>query len=36
MLLASYVRLCIFSYVWVTEWPPIGKKAAHSAYDVFT
>ena len=24
-----------FSYVYVTEWPPIGKIAAHSAYDMF-
>ena len=30
--------LCMFSYfskVKVTEWPPIGKIAAHSAYDMF-
>ena len=30
--------LCMFSYFYevkVTEWPPIGKIAAHSAYDVF-
>ena len=29
--------LCVFSYVLVkvTEWPPIGKIAAHSAYDMF-
>ena len=24
-----------FSKVKVTEWPPIGKLAAHSAYDMF-
>ena len=24
-----------FSLVKVTEWPPIGKIAAHSAYDMF-
>ena len=29
--------VCIFfSYVKVTEWPPIGKIAAHSAYEVFS
>ena len=30
--------LCMFSYlslVKVTEWPPIGKIAAHSAYEMF-
>ena len=30
--------LCMFSYfsyVKVTEWPPTGKIAAHSAYDMF-
>ena len=27
--------VCIF-LVKVTEWPPIGKKAAHSAYEVFS
>ena len=26
----------IFGWVWVTEWPPIGKIAAHSAYDMFS
>ena len=26
----------IFSSVKVTEWPPIGKIAAHSAYDMFS
>ena len=35
MLLAPYVCFHIFSQVKVTEWPPIGKIAAHSAYDVF-
>ena len=36
MLLAPYVCLHIFSWVGVTEWPPIGKIAAHSAYEVFS
>ena len=28
--------MCVFMFlVKVTEWPPIGKIAAHSAYDVF-
>ena len=36
MLLAPYVCLRIFSYVKVTEWPPIGKIAAHSAYEMFS
>ena len=36
MLLAPYVYLHIFSYVKVTEWPPIGKIAAHSAYEMFS
>ena len=35
MLLAPYVCFRIFSSVKVTEWPPIGKIAAHSAYDMF-
>ena len=35
MLLAPYVCFHIFSEVKVTEWPPIGKIAAHSAYDMF-
>ena len=30
-----YVCFHIFSQVKVTEWPPIGKIAAHSAYDMF-
>ena len=25
-----------FGYVWVIEWPPIGKIAAHSAYYMFS
>ena len=36
MLLAPYVCFHIFSYVKVTEWPPIGKIAAHSAYEMFS
>ena len=36
MLLAPYVCLHIFSKVKVTEWPPIGKIAAHSAYEMFS
>ena len=36
MLLVPYVRFHIFSYVKVTEWPPIGKIAAHSAYEMFS
>ena len=36
MLLAPYVCLHIFSYVKVTEWPPIGKIAGHSAYVMFS
>ena len=36
MLLAPYVCLHIFSYVKVTEWPSIGKIAAHSAYEMFS
>ena len=35
MLLAPYVCFHIFSEVKVTEWPPIGKIAAHSAYEMF-
>ena len=28
--------MCVFIIlVKVTEWPPIGKIAAHSAYDMF-
>ena len=36
MLLAPYVCYHIFSKVKVTEWPPIGKIAAHSAYDMYS
>ena len=36
MLLAPYVCFHIFRYVYVTEWPPNGKIAAHSAYDMFS
>ena len=35
VLLAPYVCYHIFSSVWVTEWPPIGKIAAHSADEMF-
>ena len=29
--------MCVFIFlVKVTEWPPIGKIAAHSAYDMFS
>ena len=34
--LAPYERFQIFSLVWVAEWPPIGKMAAHSAYNMFS
>ena len=34
VLLAPYVCFHIFYKVKVTEWPPIGKIAAHSAYDM--
>ena len=36
MLLAPYVFFHIFSSVKVLEWPPIGKIAAHSAYEIFS
>ena len=36
VLLAPYACFHIFSHVSVTEWPPIGKIAAHSAYDMFS
>ena len=36
VLLAPYVCFHIFSYIWVAEWPPIGKMAAHSAYNMFS
>ena len=35
VLLAPYVCFHSFSLVKVTEWPPIGKIAAHLAYDMF-
>ena len=35
VLLAPYVCFHIFSQVKVTVWPPIGKIAAHSAYEMF-
>ena len=35
VLLAPYVCFHSFSKVNVTEWEPIGKIAAHSAYDMF-
>ena len=28
--------VCFFDLVKVTEWPPIGKTAAHSAYEMFS
>ena len=34
VLFASYV--CFHILVKVTEWPPIGKIAAHLAYDMFS
>ena len=36
VLLAPYVYFHIFSSFKVTEWPPIGKIAAHSAYEMFS
>ena len=36
VLLAPYVCYHIFSQVKVTEWPPTGKIAAHTAYDMFS
>ena len=35
VLLAPYVMCVFIVLVKVTEWPPIGKIAAHSAYDMF-
>ena len=32
----AYVSFQNFSKVKVTEWPPFGKIAAHSAYDMFS
>ena len=34
--LARFVRLQSFRYIWVAEWPPIGKMATHSAYNMFS
>ena len=34
VLLAPYV--CFYILVKVTEWPPIGKIDAHSAYEMFS
>ena len=36
MLFALYVCFDICSEVKVTEWPPVGTKAAHSASDMFS
>ena len=36
MLFEPFARFHIFSYFRVTEWPPIGETAAHSAYDMFS
>ena len=36
VLLAPYVCFHILSSVWVAEWPPIGKMATHSAYNMFS
>ena len=33
---APYVCFRVFSWVLVTEWPPIRKIAALSTYDVFS
>ena len=30
-----YVFICLVKCLKVTEWQPIWKKAAHSAYDIF-
>ena len=35
VLLAPCVCFHIFGWVKVTEWPPVGKIAAHSACDMF-
>ena len=34
VLLAPYV--CLIVFIFLIEWPPIGKIAAHSAYDMFS
>ena len=36
VLLVPYVCYHNFSYVKVTEWSPIGKIAAHLAYNMFS
>ena len=36
LLLTPYVCFHILSKVWVTELPPIGKIAAHSACYIFS
>ena len=40
MLSVFHVPLCARFYIlvklWVTEWPPIGKIAVHSACDMFS
>ena len=36
VLLAPYACFHIFSYNKVTEWAPIGKIAAHSAFYMFS
>ena len=36
VLLAPCVRFRFFYLSWVIEWPPIGKIAALSAYDMFS
>ena len=33
---AVYVCFNILSLVWVAEWPPIGKMAAHSFCNMFS
>ena len=36
VLLAPYACFHILNSVKVTEWPPIGRIAAHSAYEMFS
>ena len=36
VLLAPCVCFHIFSWVGVAGWPPVGKVAAHSAYEMFS
>ena len=31
-----FIFTCTCSYIKLTVWPPIGKLAAHSAYDMFS